>query len=752
MFPWSIPPPVADELAGAPGAPPAPNPAIPDLPPWLLQAAAAPPPDAVPPPPTPPVPPPAPPRPELPPPVAPELRGAPGAPQPPPVAGPPPVDQHPAVVTPNKNAPPMEAGPPDAVSGPGETPPYAMSPRELDRAESESIAKSTDLQAQQAEAKAQGLAKQAEYEAAAVRNARMQEMERREDLRAREAQLEQERLAIANTQIDPNQWWSSRTEKQKSAAYIFSFLGGINAVFNNGKNDFTDFMQQQVAQNLEVQKANLANRKDALEAGQSMYGQLLRRYGDERVADQMFVAMSYDALGHQAAAQAAQFDSPIVKQNGVAMQIAAAKQARAATAAAAQAQQEMALKQQQVAIQRQEAGIRAYEAKTGRMGAELANRRQGWQENTDVAQLALEYQKLGMSRQDAEAKARADAAKNNMELEKWEADKRGRMVFLPNGQPMIDPSTGQPFLEGNAEIAKKDRIQLNNTWAFRRELTEYLDIMDHAGNEFSGMPGMSATDAWARAQQLHKSMMFKVKNSQGTGALDKGMVDVFNDYVAPPKEWLGKSNPTASARKGLESWREDTNNTYRMEYGYRGNFVDDWDAQVTPKKEETPTSPWLKAHQERQQNITEDSYDVGPIGPQGPPKPMGMRGPPEGPPASMANAPTARPEELSRPRPPASARPVDPALQAETDARVNFMESYPVTLRTPQGDIKVPLGSLNERNVFAGEDGVFYPVNALPPEVKVVPFDMAEQQLSDQAWDEWDRRNKTRPEDRRAGG
>lgn len=615
--------------------------------------------------------------------------------------------------------------------------------------EQQSLGRQGDLEARQAQARADGIQRQAEFEAEQLRDQQSREMKRRADLDMREAALEAERKGIANTSIDQNQWWGSRSDSQKGVAYIGAFLGGGLSVFNGGKNDFTDFMQQQIGQNLEVQKANLANRKDALEMGQNMYGRLLQRYGDERVADNMFLAASYDALGHQAGAQAAQFDSPIVREKGQQMQIMAARQAKVATAAAAAAQQKLDMDRKEMAIKQMDAGTRRYEAGTGRMRAGTDARQQAWGERKDVADLAFRYEDMGMKHEDAMAKARDEVAKGKVEQEKWEAEKRGREVFMPNGKPLVDQRTGQPYMAGNAELADKHRTQLNNTWAFRRQLTQYLDLMDHAGNEFSGIPGVSATDARAKADQLHADMMLKVKNSYDTGALDKGMVDVFNTYVAPPKEWLGKSNPTASARQGLDSWRENTNNTYRMEYGYSGNFVDDWDSQVQPDQKKAPSDPWLTEHRAKEEGATRRSYQGNSEAayPSGPPKPMGMM--PEE---------QQRPEELSRPRPegpPAAAPPapqqkyaapsVDPSTQDETDSRIDFVEKHlgaqQVTLRTGHGEAQVPLSSLSRKNAMAATDGSFISIHdqpqGLPKGVKQMDWDDAALHNIEQAESLW---------------
>ncbi len=437
-----------------------------------------------------------------------------------------------------------------------------------------------DIEAQKADALAQGKQRAADFERESIEDQQRTEMANRKDLATREAALEAERQAIANTKIDPNAWYASRSEGQKAGIMIGMGIGGyLSVTTGSGRNDFAEWMDGQIQNDLEAQKATLANRQDALGQGMSLYGQMRARYQDERTADAMFAAAKYDNIGHQAMAQAAQFDSPLAKENANLIALQSAQKANGLIQAAAQYDQEFALKKREV-------GISAFNAQTSRRNSD-------WGQEKDIADLALEYERLGLERRAAHAAAEQDVVAASAAKD---MDVKNRVIYRPDGKPMRHKD-GSPVLAGNVEQAAAQRGQLTSTWAFRRQLQEYLDFTEAAGNEFSGIPGLSKTDALARAKSMYAGLMFKTKSSEKTGALDKGMVEVFSTYVDEPETWLGAQNPTASARTGLDQWQKDTNLKYKIEYGYEGSFVDDFDR-------ETGQDPGAVARAERNKKVS----------------------------------------------------------------------------------------------------------------------------------------------------
>lgn len=474
---WMVPPPPVDPaLAGAPGT---------STPPWLADALAAqsndsatrqdagPPPGA-------------------PPPFSAELAGAPGAPpapgQPQPSAGGAPFWATPDGIAPGsfqgQDVPVVEGGQglqlqqqpvvgapkngPAGKAGPAPTPERQQRPmtyadvlRQQAGEEQGSIAREGALEAEQAQTRAAGLAKQAEYEQASIKDRQLTEMKRRQDLAQREDKLETERQAIANTKIDDTQWYNSKSDGQKASMVIGAFMGGMLSVSTgSGKNDFTDWMDAQVRQNIESQKAMIANRQESLGHGEQMYGKLAQRYNDERTADEMFASAMYTSIGHEAAAQAAQFDSPKAKENAMMMSIQAGQRANQALQNAAVAQQESDLKKQQV-------GIQGYEARTGRMNAET--QRMNEQDDAAAKKAALEAKAAGKGLPVTGSKGQIIGYANSEE-----GQKAGRQVVSSKLQLDVLYKRGLELFKGgwanpgSEERARQDAWNAN--WAQARRL------------------------------------------------------------------------------------------------------------------------------------------------------------------------------------------------------------------------------------------------------------------------------------------
>jgi hypothetical protein len=626
-----------------------------------------------------------------------------------------------------KNAP-GPAGRPTRAGAPGPTPPrerpmsYADVIADQAGQEQASIGRSGELEAQAAQARADGLAKQAEFERANIRDRQLAEMERRKDLAQREAALEAERQAIANTPINDRAWWDGLDGNKKDMAILGAMIGGMLSVTSgSGKNDFVEWMDGRIAQNIEVQKANLANRQEALGHGESMYSKILQRYGDERIADEMFAASYYTALGHEALAQAAQFDSPKAKENATMLGIQAAQRANASIQAAAAAQQDLAIRKQQV-------GIQAFEARTGRQNADTARQNADWSKEKDIADLALQYEQLGYTKEAALAKARTDA------MAKAEVDAETALLG-PDGSPIVDPKTGRVLKAGgNVEIAGKARTRMAARFNFRRQVTEYENFMKEMGREFGGMGPLAQNEALTRANQIWSNGLFSTKESEGTGALDKGMVEIYELHVPKPDTWLKSSHAAAGANQARKEIDNKINNSMRMEYGYTGgNYTDNFDAQVQGDQSQ-PGSKWLNEHneheQQRDQEAVEGAKYVPPVTEVGKP-PMGMadtrvqrreelqreRPAPRAAPAP-APVPGPRTEELSREKPKS-------AEVREVEDRIDYVERVvaerEVVLRTSNGDVKVPRGSLTRSSATPLADGSFASTGAPPAKLPAKP-------------------------------
>lgn len=110
------------------------------------------------------------------------------------------------------------------------------------------------------------------------------------------AQLESERQSIRDTKYDPEQAWShglfgSNTTANKIMGAFATLLGGfgqgarVTGGAKYASNTGLDQINSAIDKDLEIQKANLDNKKQALSAGVNTYTQLLSLYQDQAAAD-----------------------------------------------------------------------------------------------------------------------------------------------------------------------------------------------------------------------------------------------------------------------------------------------------------------------------------------------------------------------------------------------------------------------------------------------------------------------------------
>lgn len=113
---------------------------------------------------------------------------------------------------------------------------------------------------------------------------------------------------IANSHIDPNQYWSGDKDGNGGHSKIAAGIGMILAGFNptNRPNAAIDFLQKQMDANIDSQKANLQSKHNLLGAFQ-------KQYGDLNQATTMMRLTMNDQLQNQLGIAAAKAASPLAK-------------------------------------------------------------------------------------------------------------------------------------------------------------------------------------------------------------------------------------------------------------------------------------------------------------------------------------------------------------------------------------------------------------------------------------------------------
>jgi len=137
--------------------------------------------------------------------------------------------------------------------------------------------------------------------------AQMQRFEQmRSDFDASQAQrmrdMEDLRGEIAATKIDPSQYFAKGNGFGNVLSLLSVALGGFAEGYSGGrlKNNALAMLQNSIAQDIEAQKANLANKRGALAESQSLYGMARQRFGDDQTAMEYTRARQNELLKNQA--------------------------------------------------------------------------------------------------------------------------------------------------------------------------------------------------------------------------------------------------------------------------------------------------------------------------------------------------------------------------------------------------------------------------------------------------------------------
>jgi hypothetical protein len=153
------------------------------------------------------------------------------------------------------------------------------------------------------EAQARGALGEEQQKALAQGQERMAQAQANYQKHYDELDMERQNLVkdIQNGHIDPNKFWDSHS---KIASGIGMILAGFNPT--NSPNAAVNFLKYQMEQNLDAQKANLANKQSLLSAN-------MRQFGNLKDAMDMTRIMQSDILQNQLQQAAAKASSPLAK-------------------------------------------------------------------------------------------------------------------------------------------------------------------------------------------------------------------------------------------------------------------------------------------------------------------------------------------------------------------------------------------------------------------------------------------------------
>lgn len=132
----------------------------------------------------------------------------------------------------------------------------------------------------------------------------LRQQKEREDFEKKGYEYEHE---IETFKIDPNKMWSNMSTGNKVLAGLSIFLGGFDP---SGQNKALGIIQNSIDRDVDAQKAQYAKLRDKKQDLNSLYGRMMDKFKDEKIALGMAKAGHYQALGMKVEAMAAQAKVP----------------------------------------------------------------------------------------------------------------------------------------------------------------------------------------------------------------------------------------------------------------------------------------------------------------------------------------------------------------------------------------------------------------------------------------------------------
>jgi hypothetical protein len=135
----------------------------------------------------------------------------------------------------------------------------------------------------------------------------LRQQKQREDFERRGQEIDND---IDTFKIDPNKMWSNMSTGNKVLAGLSIFLGGFDP---SGQNKALGIIQNSIDRDIDAQKASYMKLRDKKQEMNSLYGRMMDKFKDEKIALDMTKAGHYQALGMKVEAMAAQAKVPQVQ-------------------------------------------------------------------------------------------------------------------------------------------------------------------------------------------------------------------------------------------------------------------------------------------------------------------------------------------------------------------------------------------------------------------------------------------------------
>lgn len=373
------------------------------------------------------------------------------------------------------------------------------------------------------------------------------------------AKAERAKLNQAGEQLKGDRWWSSRSTAQKGAAYIAAMIGGF--LKPGGPNGAIDMFMHLVDQDIEMQKADRANKEHAV-------SQMFEVAGDELRAGETVRLTALSDLEEKLKTAYAGFDPAGTTALGIAKGIQHVQGEKAKAAAAQEATDykrateaaEFQLKlQAQAETARNNrsqnavawAGRNDAKARLGLDAAReglIADGKGGWMRdpNAPVDPNAIKLQ------------AEADKALSDAEKARRENDPAERERTLGVGG--LKRKDGKPILFRNEAVAEK----IGKAKAATDMAASLVDSLKVLRDDEGFSSNTIKSDRWRQMQADYASLQLEIKNTAELGVLAGPDMDIIGKA-------LGTNDPTEfrDITAGLEAARKNLVN--KLNYTIRSN-------------------------------------------------------------------------------------------------------------------------------------------------------------------------------------
>lgn len=356
-------------------------------------------------------------------------------------------------------------------------------------------------------------------------------------------EIRAEAKKLGAQQIDPDRWWASRSTGQEVAAYLSAAIAGY--LNPTGKNSALENIMAAIDRDIQVQQANLANARGALEMRAGLVGDLFARTGDEYRAAETARLAAMEGIDARLAAEAQKYEPGSTS----ALRIAETRQGLAAEAAQAEAARDQAIFDRQI--------------KVGEF--ELKERHQAEQERSNRAREGIDRGRLNIERQKVANEARASGGlipfdASGMSVAEWE---KKAAEAQARGEP---PPPMQRWTTGDKKI---DQEMTGKYAAYRKLDVLYGKLEDHIRQSPSTTMDIVNRTRWRadhkkRTEQLQGQIDVAFAVANGMGAIAGADVKIAQSVVGGE---LGSGGESVDI---VRAARDDAHDSVQAEFEGHG--------------------------------------------------------------------------------------------------------------------------------------------------------------------------------------